>query len=290
MNTAKQFSPTIKRLTTLIERRYNCDFKYQPLAELNINSSEALKLSLSEGLPVTAGDWVFFPVFLGESLAGAGCISNRDNLTDRDLKYLNQVIRLVLEASLKHIDEIHTLSDLEDHVDSRVRNNVVALRPFQKNLFPLPENDVTSALNFPFLIESQKAEDIYKMAIEIHSRTNRYAMLPLEDINPAALAKPEDLRSLGHITIFVQDIYALSREQQTQILKYYHSPRGKECPQFITGTLSPIGTLKDNPKIVSELVPLLNIGYLCMSKSFAEYKRENVLDFFYDCLTGRTSV
>ncbi len=290
MNSENSFSPTLERLTRLITRKYNCGFKYQSLTELSQDNFPSLKHSLSGGEPVTAGDWVFFPVFAGNTLAGAGCISNRDTLTNSDIRYLNQIIKLVLEASLSRTDRLETLAGAENHIEAHADNKIIPLRSFRKNLFPLPENDVSSAFNFPFLIESKSSDDIYMMAIEIHSRTNRYAMIPFEDLSPSVFEHPDGLKSLGHISIFVKDVSALTIEQQEQIVRYYHSPRDKECPQFIAGTRLPIGILKESRKLTKSLIPLLTIGYLCMSKSFAVYKRENVLDFFYDSLTGRTSV
>lgn len=289
MNNEKLFLPTVARLASLIGRRYNCEFTYQPITELRRDNLTTLRQGLAEGKPISAGDWVFFPVFVGNDLAGAGCISSRDSLSDKDLKYLNQVIRLVLEGSLNHIERLDILTGFENHMESQASNNIVQLNRFQKNLFPLPENDVTSAFNFPFLIESRSSDDIHMMAVEIHSRTNRYAMLPFEDLSPSVFTHADGLQSLGHISIFVRDVSALTYLQQEQIVKYYQSKRNKECPQIIAGSLMPLGLLKNSCKIAKELLPLLMIGYLCMSKSFEEYKRENVLDFFYDSLTGRSS-
>jgi len=301
------FNPTVARLGELVQKQYGCEFSYQNIDELNDEHglNGPLHTNLLRGDTINAGDWVFFPIFLGAQLAGAARISRRDHLSNDDIKTLHQMIRMVLESKLHDIDRIEILDKLESHMlqmrdESQRLTNLIQFRDYQTNPFPIAttppahqqpavKNPIGGNLNFPFLIESRTADDIFKMAFEIHTRTTRYAFLPIEDISPHAFDSAEGLCGLGAITIFISDITQLNFELQNKLVSYYASARDRDCPQIIAGSPVPISELKKSCKVSKDLLQSLMVGYLCMNQPFAVYKRENVLDFFYDSLTGRSS-
>jgi len=289
MSTENLFQPTVERLTELVQKQYGCEFSYQTLSELN---ERTLTPDLRRGDIINAGDWVFFPVFLGARLVGAARISRRDNISSQDLKSMHKMIRMILESKLHDIDRIEMLDQLETHLikmreNSGAQSNLIQFREFQPNPFPLTSLGEKDGLHFPFLIESLNSEDIFKMALEIHSKTNRYAFLSIEDINVAAFDSLDALKNLGAITIFVADISQLTFAQQNRFIEYYRTTRGTDCPQVIAGTSLPVRELKLNGKVSTELLQALSVGYLHMSQPFHVYKRENMLDFFYESLAGR---
>lgn len=287
------FLPTVARLSELISRQYGCQLDYHSVEELELENPKSLGDGLRRGEPVSAGDWVFFPIFSGDSLAGAARISNRDKIDDKELKYISQFVRMVLESRLNELERAALLEEFERRLklDGTSRaNNVISMQYYRENTHPLPVRKAGAPLNFPFLIECASGEDLFKMAIEIHSRTNRYAMLPLEDLDPSVFETPESIQQLGHVTIFVKDVTLLTKQIQSQLVRYYNSTRDKESPQIVAGTPVSIQRLKRDEHISTELLSLLMVGYLCMTQPFASYKKQNLLEFFYDSLTGRTSV
>jgi hypothetical protein len=294
------FNPTLMKLASLIERYYGCKLEYQSITRLLIDSPEIafLESSLQEGQTVSAGDLAFLPIFKNNSLAGAARISNYEKLSDKQMKLLSQTVRVIIESRLENVDRLDFLENFEtqakenlDEKSSRT-SNVIPLNRFKANRFPLPERNpaLSNQLNFSFLIEGTQSEEIFKMAFEIHTRSQRYAFLPIEDLNASVFESPTQLKEMGHLTIYIENIASLSAARQQQILDFYKSERDKECPQFIVATTTPISELKKSANINQELLSRLSVGYLCMTQPFATYKKENLLDFFYDSLTGRTSV
>src|SRR5262249_24069950 len=142
-------------------------------------------------------------------------------------------------------------------------------------------------LNFPFLIECNKPEDIFKMALEIHTRAARYAFLTFADLHASALADPKSIDSLGQVTIFIPELSLLTFAQQDCLLQYFEQSRSAEGPQFISGSTLPLQELKKFCKVMAPLLNHLTIGYLAMTKPFEVYKKENVLEFFYEGLLDR---
>ena len=281
------FQPTLNRLSSLVFRQYGCDFDYQSITELTRDNLTILRQRLRSGLPVTAGDWVFFPVFVGDDLAGAARISSRENMTEEDINYLHQVIRMVLENSLNNIERLDILSQYEDHIatanereNQTEDTNLVYLSNYQKNNFPLPNNVGKESLAFPFMIECKNEEDLYKMALEVHSQSRRFAFLNIEDLSSEAFKNVETLRKLGPITVFVSDLTQLTLEQQNCIVDHYTHMTDLDVPHFVCGTQMPLAQLISEHKVLPGLVKVLAVGHLAMTRPFNFYKSRNILEFF----------
>lgn len=127
------------------------------------------------------------------------------------------------------------------------------------------------------------------MALEIHSRSGRLAFLPATDLSPSAFESAETFKNLGPLTIFVQEVSKLTFEQQNALVAYYALARDKDCPQIIAGTTLTLAELKKSCKILPALWPQLTVGFLSMTQPFETYKRENLVEFFFDSLTGRNN-
>lgn len=287
MNNESSFQPTVSRLAELISRQFGCSFEFQARTDLEREELEwnSLQHGLLSGQPISFGDWIFLPVFNGDTLAGAGRIERREKITENDLLYIHQMIRLVLESRLEGLDRIDWLDRCESMSradrEEAAQSNVIALNQFHRNKFPLPAKGRLDLLNFPFLIEAESESEAFKMAQEIHSMSQRYAFLPLQDLNAEALNSTESIEALGAITIYISDITQISRSQQVRIAAFYASERTGDSPQFIVVSSLSVGELKQNPTILPQFLSAVTTSYLAMNKPFAHYKKNNLMDFFY---------
>lgn len=299
MNIATIFLPSIARLTDYVRRQYNCTFNFQD-AE-NLESELALNPGLEARLHnesiVVDGDWVCFPIFSppNPKLVGVARISRSEKIGPTDLAAIEKIIRYVFASRLEGAATLFELEATEKSLREYEKNQgakaadrkVVQLSWYKKNPVAAVKLNPPPALNFPFLIQSSSAEDIFKMALEIHSQSQRYAFLSLNDLDPTALESVKKINGLGEITVFIPDIAGVTALQQAQLELYYSSPRDKISAQFVAGSTLPIGELKKSNKVSSQLLSQLMIGYLCLTQPFAAYKRENMLEFFFDSLSGR---
>ncbi len=293
----KIYNSTIERLKEIVERQYGCHFDYTKIDE---NNTELLLTDLEKGEPVTAGDWVFFPIFDGKNLTGAGRISSREQLNHKQMMQLYQVIKLVIEGLLSNTRRIEQLHIIEDNLNqlldkaanafqSSKINNIIPIQKYRTNPYPLRSaySERMNALNFSFLVESQNAEDIYKMAIEIHHFSRRFAFLKYSDISKDTFDNIESIKSMGNVTIFIDDICKLRFSEQEKILNYFHSSRDRECPKIVAGTGITLTDLKRSALLIPELLNFLMTGYIRLDSSFQNYKKADMLDFFFNHLSGR---
>lgn len=301
-----------------MRRQYGSDFKFQTTAEIEgQDDSKSILQNLSSGLPFIFGKLVMLPIFTDKLLVGAGSLMHNNNFSTLDIRHVHQMVRLILEDAIMSHDKIETLDGVEsllrnslDEATTPQRSNVIPINRFKKNAFPLTKinplescgtrisetesiasvTPLNTPLNFPFLIESRDPSDIFKMALEIHTHTKRFVFLSINDISPDAFVSSQSIVALGATTIFVPDVELLTPTQQTAIINYYNSAREKETPQFVVGALNPITQLVFESKLDTALLAVLRIGYLQMNQPFSFYKNQNILEFFYESLTGRLSI
>lgn len=295
MNYAGDFLPSIVRLSNYVSKQYNRSFDYQDIESLNFAREPQLEEMLHAQPYVIAQDWVYYPIFSQKLLIGIARVSRPETLEDKDLSALESIIRAVFESRIESVAAIRKLEFIENNLENLnqksqpepTRDNVISLKKFQKNEYPLPNKSINAPFNFPFLIEAKNADDLFKMAHEIHTRSQRFLFIQLQDLDPSALATVNSLRSLGETTIYVKEVSELTFTQQAQIYAYYTSSRDKMGPQFVVGSTSSIGELKKNTQVMPELLSHLMIGYLRMTHPFKSYKDKDILEFFFDSLAGR---
>jgi hypothetical protein len=90
----------------------------------------------------------------------------------------------------------------------------------------------------PLLIESESNTSIARMAFELHERSERWAFLSLHDLASDTLDTRENLKGLGAITLFIQDLSALTAAQQIRLAEYLSAQPTSEMPQIIAGITS----------------------------------------------------
>lgn len=284
-------NPTIERLKRVFHNQHKADFSFVSRSELDLSSNTGLREELLKGKPLFCGDDVLMPIFLRGSLAGAGKLTRAASLLEDQLRYLHQVMRMMIESSLMNIDRLDTLELLENHLKSieTKKTNVVRIKDYQETGYEVENKfrKLTAALNFPCLIESVRPEDIFKMSLEIHEFSCRYAFIPLSDLAKDVFETPEKMKSLGPVSIFIEDIMSVDLGLQKKFIQFLDSKRDRLSPQFIVGTTAPYSELKKSPLISSEFLSKITIGYLYMSEPFNVYKSENIVEFFFDSLTGR---
>lgn len=228
----------------------------------------------------------YLPIFIEEKLLGILQINEQEKIKTKDREQLLEVIGMTVEQRLTN--KISTNKITTNTQEVPTYNNVVQLRPFREVQNPvLNKFKEKNQLNFSFLIEGQDSEEIFKMALEVHERSNRVAFVGIEDFSPDTFTNPTQIHALGPTTVFIRDILALPFSIQRGLERYFESERAEGSPQFISGCTLPLSELKNDPRILNTLLPTLSAGYLRMTQPFSFYRKENLLDFFYDSLTGR---
>jgi hypothetical protein len=285
------FKPTIDRLAHLILRQYGCQMEYLHLTELQRAVLPTARHQLAANQTVTSGESIFIPVFLNRKLAGAAQIMHAYDLSSSELRLIQQIVQTVIESTLMNLDRMELLSDLEAQLKHVEQNhNVLPLSHFRPNPNPVENRKSNDQFDFACLIESRSQLDIFKMALEIHNYSGRYAFLPAKDLSQDVWEDFDQLQKLGPASIYIEEIADLSLERQEFIYNFLRSRVRKSSPQIIVGTTRTFAELRANPAINKSFLDQITVGYLHMSHSFATYQKENLLDFFFNGLTGRSAL
>lgn len=297
VNFEKVFIPTIRRLSDLIQKQYGCRFEYLNDTALKTDVVVEIYDLLKSGKPAMNEGSLFFPVMPNGKLMGAAQIAGSQKLGQAEIANLNSTIRLVLESTLMNVDRLDTLNVIEEQLERLVNekaeiSNIISLRELRQarevNPAELDRWKLKERLSFPFLIEAQSEEDAFRMALEVHDVSGRNFFVPLEDLEAHTFASVENIRSLGACTIYATGFEALTLPVQKMLLDYYQSERGKRSPQIVVGTTISYPEMKTDPTIDAAFLSRLTAGYLYLSQPFNVYKSGDILEFFFDSLTGRT--
>lgn len=133
---------------------------------------------------------------------------------------------------LKRAEEHFALQSAEIRTTAK---NVIPLRrtrlPQAEHLWPVPP---PPKINAPSLmIQVKPGFPILRFVTEVHDRTERWAFVSLTDLPSDTWESRETFKSLGAITIFVENLKALDLERQKLIASYLRSVPKDDAPLLL---------------------------------------------------------
>lgn len=205
-------------------------------------------------------------------------------------KEIGETFRLILGS----LDGLHSYHRELGHLQSRLEfnrgpapTNVIPLRrgPFLERVpSPKPARDKRWMLKLDCLIESQYISEIHKMALELHSHSNRYAFVEYRDLSHTCRASLTDLLDLGTISLFVPSVLDL-RPREQAVLAELTKQRNLERPLLMVGATMPYSSLRGEPGVNQEFLMLLSRAYIKLTRPFTEYKEQGLIHYFLDSLS-----
>lgn len=278
----------LEKLGSIIVNKFGCNIRS---VDMNALTHE-LRAELQNGQPLTQAENVYIPILTGAGLESVVCIEHAHDLAQKDVQYIHSITQMLLETTIKARMKLERLEMIESQLSTANQSQarVIPLSHFRDNQFTIlssPSSEYSESFDFPCLIESSNSTDIFKMALEVHQTAARFVFLPFRDLEAGIEKSIESLAKIGQVTIFIDEIKSLSHEQQTSWLDFLKQRVPHEHPQIIVGSTTPYGQLKKDSAINQEFLKEITIGYLHMSQPFSIYKRENLLQFFFEGLSGR---
>lgn len=183
----------------------------------------------------------------------------------------------------------HELVDLEARIlasVSEIPSNVIPIRR-GLNIRPKPFQAVRDRrwiLRIDCLIESERAQDIHKMAMELHSHSHRFAFLEYAALSRNCRLNLSELKQLGSVSLFIPNILDLSLEEQT-VLAALVRENSLQRPLLMVGAPVAYSELRGEPQIHLEFLALLSRAYIKLTRPFAEYKDQGLIHYFLDSLS-----
>ena len=96
--------------------------------------------------------------------------------------------------------------------------------------------DHENLLGRPVFVQSDREEDLQKIAVDIHRELGSVGFVPWFALDQTALNSVDSLKELGPVTIFVSELEDLDVEQQILVEKLLVENVSETVPQFIFGS------------------------------------------------------
>ena len=194
----------------------------------------------------------------------------------------------LLLAMSKLEDKRHDLMRLQEKFEASLdftADNVIPLRRSRLYRLTEPHEDMQKRwiLRLDCLIESPVASEIHKMALELHSQSQRYAFLEYHELQPEVRVDIAQLLQLGAISLFVPSILNLSLQEQA-VLRRLIEMDSVQRPLLMVGANLPFAELRADASIDLEFLILLARAYIKLTRPFAEYKERGLIHYFLDSL------
>jgi hypothetical protein len=245
---------SVLRLQQLIKSRYGKGVKVLPMMQV---SSDHLLNSFFNGSDL------HIPIFVNQNYLGTAVVSDATDLSIDEKESMVETIRMVLEPSLytKWLRRREENLTQVSKADFMPADNLVLFNDLERKY--LDEDHQEENLNVRLisnLIHLHGKNDFLnkRVAYQIHELSNRWAFLPLQDLEVRTVA---DLVNLGAVTLFVDTVEMLSQTKQKLILDYLASPRSSEEPLIVTSSALPLSELKASQKVDAKL--LEEMTYTC---------------------------
>ena len=289
----ERLGSTFEQLHKLIHGYYGYDLKIKIFPSEPDYHERVLMNLIQKNFPLKMPDKMYFPVKVEDRMIGAIEILGTRQITLEKFERIKQTIDLVLTAKLQNSGELQMLKRLEAQLRQKLSpraHNIVVLSDYRKvksdnsqTIFPQAQR---VAFNVPCLIRSSSAEDIPRMANEIHALSQRYAFLNIDDLDTRKMI-PESFQDMGPVNIFIPELADLSAAHQSLIMNYLRYHRRKTSPQIIAGSVHSNEDLTDKFGVSTELLTVLSTGHLEMREPFQKIREKGITQFFYQCLVKR---
>ncbi|MCB0414975.1 MAG: hypothetical protein KDD50_11615, partial [Bdellovibrionales bacterium] len=188
--------------------------------------------------PVYLMDKVIVPIFNSDLMVGIVELKDAHHLPKNQIEIIKNLVELPSFSS-EASQKLNSLIKLEHNLMSneiKNANNVIPFHPSSPSfLNPLPEKKFSlfstkKLTDYSTLILANSYSNIEAMSQEIHYRSERYALLPFDDIDIRQSTPPE-LLELGSISLFVPEIKDLSEDQRNTLERVLRLPQDQEGPR-----------------------------------------------------------
>jgi hypothetical protein len=255
-------SVAVGKLKGIVKSRYGRDLTLnfmQEVSSLNIEEDTFL---------LSRGD-LHVPIKVDSKFFATAVVERGAALESEEQETLSDLIRLMLEPEFLgwYTNQmIHNSHQTSVQANS---NQVISIfEPFQLvDSVPAFQGDDAkkteaklSSTNV-ICVQTPNPNLIPRIAHEIHDVSKRWAFLNFSDV-AAEIKTVEDIRTLGSLTLWIEDILNLNPEQQALIHQFVSDSSPADEPLLVIGSSSSLESLEERKMIHTGLVKILKIHRL----------------------------
>ncbi len=227
----------------------------------------------------------------GLELSGSGIwgLRSSEELSEDIQLEISATFQNLLGAMARTENRVHDLIRFEKKIECNLEelpSNVIPLHRSslpKRRLFSVVQ-DKRWHLRSDCLIESPLESEIHKMALELHSHSQRYAFVEYASLNRHARLNLSELLQVGEVTIYVPSILSLSHDEQ-QVLSELLKVDTGDRPLLMVGANVPYAALQGELTIHLEFLALISRSYIKLTRPFSDYKDQGLIHYFLDSLS-----
>jgi Sigma-54 interaction domain len=262
---------SITKINRILKGLMSCQLEFHPIETLERSDWNAHDLSLMSRSTDDRPQFIEsessrsfgFPVNIHGRFAGLAVVRDMKAAKHSQLIQLAELLTVVLECSLERESKSENLRLIQERLQVLgEETNVVPMRSLRLSraalqVEDLPEKPVSidhAISSQPLLIEVPEGFPLRRVALEVHQMSARWAFLALEHLAPGILGSREELKALGGITLYIEDLSKLSATEQEQLANYLATKPGEDMPQVIAGVFAPIESLRSHGALLPRLI------------------------------------
>lgn len=209
------------------------------------------------------------PIFQDETFLATAIVPDAKEIDSRNLNSISTLVKMTLipvlysqfqtlhENNLKAAGVLDADETVDDFGIRQVRSS----------------SEISGIISHVIHLNGIK-EIVFKVAHQIHELDKRWAFLPYENVKNE-FKSLEAIRNLGNITVFVEDVLALSLQEQKLISEYkaQSNSSSSDEPLIIVGSQAELTVLASHPAISSEMLLVMNEQTFEVNKAPLTYSK-----------------
>ena len=194
------------------------------------------------------------PIFQEETYLGTAIVPDAKEIDDRNITSISTLVKMTLIPVFYSQFQILQENNL-NAVSSRLNSDSAI------DDFGIRQADTTESsgiISHVIHLNGIK-EIVFKVAHQIHEIDRRWAFLPYENVKNE-FKSIEGIKSLGSITVFIDNVLTLTLEEQKMVSDYKTASvkQKSDEPLIIIGSNPLLSELANHPGVSSEMMIVMN--------------------------------
>lgn len=235
---------SINKLRSIIKNRFGKGLEISRLTDLKSVGPDSDFFFKNTDLVI--------PIFQEDTFLGTAIVPDAKEIDDRNITSISMLVKMTL------------IPVFYSHFQILQENNLMAIGVSSESeiddfgIRKVGANETSGIISHVVHLNGIK-EIVFKVAHQIHEIDSRWAFLPYENVKNE-FKSLDTIKSLGNITVFIDDVLTLSQEEQKLISIYKASsqPKNTDEPLIIVGSGLALVDLAAHPNIASDMLYVMN--------------------------------
>lgn len=207
-------SSSVERLKGILASRYGMGFELSFLNDSNVVELAGGASSLREGA-------LFIPIFSNGNFLAMAKVPGAESLSETSHDAITEIVRMILEPALYNM------------LLEQTERTITQPMPEMEELQVVSDDSRSQVI----LMTSTNPHRIPRLAAQVHDILNTWALVRWSEMRQQ-IKTSQDIRSLGRMCLFVEDIYLLTEEEKVLLEEWIATSQATSEPILLLGSSS----------------------------------------------------